>query len=146
MTEKEKIIIEINKGKLFIQNATCPNGHSLMSEEVKIHNMSSIKVKFKFDDVEGIICLDPSYGTFEHIYNTKISNGKIVDFLCPECNISLKIEGSSCPACGAPHFRFLLPRGGYIEGCLRKGCIQHELRFTDIDDQLATLYKERMMF
>ena len=146
MTEKEKIIIEIEKSKLFIQNASCPNGHNLMDNIVKIHNMPSIKLIFTFDDIEDIIYLDPAYGSFNHISETKIPEGTIVEFYCSKCKVPLKVEGDFCPACNASRFRLLLPKGGYIEGCLRKGCIQHELKLVDVNEQFARLYKERMMF
>ena len=49
-------------------------------------------------------------------------NGAIVEFLCPTCNISLTSPDEICQVCSSPTFLGHLPKGGIIEGCLKKGC------------------------
>jgi len=114
--------------KVDIQTAHCVNGCNLMSETVKINGLMAIAVKIRWQDKEGMIYLDPEFGSYEHISEIEIPSGEIVDFLCPHCGVSLKNEYENCRSCSAPTFVMEMPKEGQIIGCLRKGCFEHTLK------------------
>ena len=148
MNEKEKVTFEVNVSSdgLHIEHPTCSKGHSLRCDNVKIHNYSSIKVKAKVNDDEGFIYIDPIYGSFDNIIEgMKIPEGSLVQLFCPDCGESLTMQGESCKICSSPMFIFHLPNRSIVEGCLRKGCMFHELKIVDVDKQLARLFEERML-
>lgn len=111
-----------------IQTAHCPKGCDLMTAKVKIHNLNSICVKIKWQDREGLIYIDPQFGSYQHISEIKVPDGEIVDFFCPHCGVSLRDETQLCHSCSAPLFTMILPKVGEISGCLRKGCFEHTLK------------------
>lgn len=148
MTNKEKITVEVNVSLngLHIEHPTCSKGHSLRCEKVKIHNYPSIKVKARAEDDEGFMYIDPVYGSFDNIIEgMKVSEGTITKLFCPECGEDLTMPGDSCKTCSSPMFVFHLPNKSIIEGCLRKGCMFHELKIVDVNQQLARLFEERML-
>ncbi len=116
-----------------IQTAHCPKGCDLMSDKVKIHNLSSICVKIKWQDREGLIYLDPEFGSYKHSSDIDIPDGEVVDFSCPHCGITLVSETESCNSCSAPVFTMILPGEGEISGCLRKGCFEHTLKIESFE-------------
>jgi len=143
MPEKEKIEIEVEvpAQKLHVSHVHCPKGHSLMDPEVKIHGFPAIKVKVTYRDQEGYLYLDPVYGSHDNIEKgIDIPSGAVVDFLCPECGESLKDPQDTCQLCSSPMFVFHLPKGGIIEGCLKKGCFYHRLKIVDAEQQVARLF------
>lgn len=148
MSDKEKITVEINVSPtgLHIEHPTCSKGHSLRCDKVKIHNYPSIKVKAKASGEKGFMYIDPIYGSFDNIIEgMKISEGSLVELFCPECNENLTMHGDSCKICSSPMFVFHLPNKSIVEGCLRKGCMFHELKIMDVDQQLTRLFEERML-
>ncbi|MCD6101041.1 MAG: hypothetical protein J7K33_10725 [Candidatus Marinimicrobia bacterium] len=116
-----------------IQSAHCSKGCDLMTEEVKIRGMKSIKVKIKWKDKEGLIYLDPEFGSYKHVSEIDVPDGEIVEFFCPHCGTSLKNEEEICRSCSAPTFVFDLPGEGEIVGCLRKGCFEHTLKIVSFN-------------
>ena len=109
-------------GITHIKKAICPKRHDLTDNEVKIDGMSSIKIKARCGGNEGIINLDPVYGKSRHQYGIDIDIKKEISFMCPQCNVSLIVEGKKCPKCEAPVYNFEIPSQGIFEGCTRKGC------------------------
>ena len=148
MSDKEKITVEVNVSPngLHIEHPTCSKGHSLRCDKVKIHNYPSIKAKAKVNDKEGLIYIDPIYGSFDNIIEgMTIPEGVLVELFCPECGENLTMPGESCKVCSSPMFVFHLPNKSIVEGCLRKGCMFHELKIIDVDQQLTRLFEERML-
>ena len=143
--KREHIDLEIPSKAVRIKHASCLKGHSLMDSEHKINGYPSVKVKAKYKDEEGIIFLDPIYGSFKNIHGIKVPKKEIVQFFCPECGISLTIEGRSCNECSAPMFSVFLPKGGMVEACLRDGCHYHTLRLIDSNDLLKKLDEEETL-
>ncbi|NOZ56800.1 MAG: hypothetical protein GXO73_08460 [Calditrichaeota bacterium] len=144
MTEeakKERIEIEVPPKKLTITHAHCPNGCDLMEESVKIGGYASVHVRVRYKDEEGDMYLDPRYGSFENISDIEIPEGEIVELFCPHCGQSLRDEHERCRQCSAPMFALMLPHGGIIEGCLRKGCYEHELRIVSGEELLSRLFE-----
>jgi signal transduction histidine kinase len=109
-------------GITHIKKAICPKRHDLTDNEVKIDGMSSIKIKARCGGNEGFINLDPVYGKSRHQYGIDIDIKKEISFMCPQCNVSLIVEGKKCPKCEAPVYNFEIPSQGIFEGCTRKGC------------------------
>jgi len=148
MNKKENIIIEIDFSPdgLHIDHPTCSNGHSLRCENVRIHDFPSIKVKANVNDDKGFIYIDPIYGSFDNILEgLNIPEGSVAELFCPECGESLTDPSESCKICSSPMFIFHLPNQSIVEGCLRKGCMFHELKIVDVDQQITRLFEERML-
>jgi len=96
MSGKEKVQIEvdISSHKLHVQHATCPNGHQLCSDEKKIHGFPALKVKIKYKDKEGILYLDPEYGSYDNVFEgVTMPKGGVA-----ECLTLVSIQGSRLPA------------------------------------------------
>ena len=111
-----------------IQNAHCPNGCNLMSENVKINGLNAIAVKVQWKGKAGMLYLDPEFGSYENISEIEVPKDEIVDFVCPHCGVSLRQEHDLCRSCSAPTFAMELPGEGQVIGCLRKGCFEHTLK------------------
>ncbi len=145
MAKKEKVEIEVEipAKKLYVKHASCPNGHLLCDETVKIHGYPSIKVKVKYRDQEGWLYLDPVYGSYDNIEKEiTLPQGAVVEFFCPECGVSLKDPEETCQLCSSPLFVFQLPKGGIVEGCLKKGCMYHKMKIVDAEQQIARLFED----
>src|SRR5690606_28284666 len=88
-------------GITHIKKASCPKRHDLMDNEVKIDGMPSIKLKFNSNGTTGFINLDPVYGRNHHLINTTLNKNENLNYVCPQCDISLTVQGKKCPECGA---------------------------------------------
>ena len=141
----DKIEITVPASSLIIRHARCPNGCLLMDPETPISGHPSIHVKVRYKESSGELYLDPAYGSFEHESTIEIKHGDIAEFFCPSCDVSLRQEEEDCQSCSAPMFIMQLPKGGYVEGCMRKGCFAHNLEVVDLDAQLLRLYEETQM-
>jgi len=141
----EKLEINLPAKSIHVSHAKCPNGHSLMDEEIKINNLPSVKLTVKSKDLEGTINLDPVYGSFKNKCDIKIPKGEVVDLFCTKCGISLKDDFETCSVCSAPMFTLHLPHGGIIEGCLRHGCVEHVLKIVEPEELLKRLFDQHML-
>jgi hypothetical protein len=144
MSDKEKIQVEVEvSGKsINVQHAFCHNGHSLIDDSVKINDFPSIKVKVKANNEEGLLYIDPVYGSFNNIEKgINISKGTLVELFCPECGESLTDENEICQLCSSPMFVFHLPKESIIEGCLKMGCMYHKLKIVDGEHQMMRLFE-----
>lgn len=145
MAKKESLNIEVRipSQKLVIRHAACPNGHSLLNGEVRFDGREAIRVRIKKGSQEGLLYLDPLYGSYrKDIRGMEVADGETVSFFCPECGASLQEAGENCCLCAAPLFVLNLPGGGVVEGCSRKGCLFHNLRIVDQNEQLARLFRD----
>lgn len=144
MTKKEKIQIEVEvpSKALEVKNVTCPNGHPLFDEEVKFEGHPSIKAKVKYKDKTGFIYLDPVYGSYNKIEEgIKIPDNVVVEFFCPECDVSLTDAHETCQSCASPLFVLHLPKNSVAEGCLKKGCTFHKIKIIDGEQQIGRLFE-----
>lgn len=142
---KEVVEIEIPSKTLRVKHAMCPNKHSLMSPEHQINGYASITVLAKYGDQQGLIHLDPVYGSFTNIYEIEVPEGECVELFCPTCGVSLSEHGQICDECQAPMFAIYLPQGGMIDACLRVGCHHHVLRFTDSEEIAKKLLSDDIL-
>lgn len=143
--KKEKIQIEIDvpSKKLYVQNATCPNGHSLSDKKVKIHDHPSLKVKIVTNKKEGFLYIDPLYGSYDNIEkNVTMHDGDVAEFFCPECGVSLMDPDTNCSICSSQMFIFHLPHGSFVEGCTKKGCMFHKLKLVSGEQQMGRLFDD----
>ncbi len=144
MTSKgEKIELQVRAKALHIAHAACSKGCNLMDEAVKIGGFPSIRVKIRHAGQEGLINLDPVYGSFEHQCSIQVPDGAVVEFFCPHCGVSLQGQ-ETCTLCSSPTFVLHLPRG-VIEGCLKKGCFAHSLKIVDAEELLERLFAEHTL-
>jgi len=141
----DSIEVTVPAATLVIRHARCPGGCLLMAPEVTIGGHPSIHVRASQGGREGDLYLDPAYGSFNHRSALEIEEGSVVTFSCPHCGASLEETGRFCSSCSAPLFVMQLPRGGRIEGCMRKGCFAHRLEVVDLGAQLLRLYEESEM-
>jgi len=128
---REIVYVEIPSKALRIHHAACSNGHSLMCPDHLINGYASVCVKVRYQDNEGLIYLDPIYGSFCNVTEIQVPDRGLVEFFCPSCGISLTAKQQLCTECGAPMFELALPRGGTVAGCLRNGCHFHLLKLAD---------------
>ncbi len=132
--KKEIVELEIPSKTIRIKHAMCRNGHRLMDEHKLINGNPAITVLAKYGDQEGLIHLDPVYGSFQNLWEITVPEGECVELFCPTCKASLSDHGQICDECLAPMFALYLPHGGMVEACLRNGCHFHTLKFTDSDE------------
>jgi hypothetical protein len=84
--DKVQIEVDVSKKKLHVQHATCPKGHQLCTDEKKIHGFPALKVKVKYNDQEGILYLDPEYGSYDNVFEgVTMPKGGVAEFFCTEC-------------------------------------------------------------
>lgn len=144
MSKKEKLQIEMEvpSKQIHVEHVYCPNGHALRDIRKKIHGYPAIKVKVMYGNQEGLLYIDPVFGSYDNIEeNIDIPKGGVVEFFCPECGVSLVDKDSSCQLCASPMYVFHLPKGGVIEGCLKKGCYFHKMKIVDAEQQVARLFE-----
>ena len=144
MKDKEKLQIEVEvpSKKIHVEHVYCSKGHSLCDPRKKIHGYPAIKVKAKYENQEGILYIDPVFGSYDNIEEKiNIPKGGIVEFFCPECGVSLRDKESTCQLCASPMFVFHLTKGGIIEGCQKKGCLYHRMKIVDAEQQISRLFE-----
>ncbi|MBD3386315.1 hypothetical protein GF407_15500 [candidate division KSB1 bacterium] len=145
MPNKETVQMEMPAKMIVIQHASCPRGHDLMNPDHKIHGHAAVTVKVKYKDREGMIHLDPVYGSYDNESDIEIPKDGVAEFFCPECGISLVDPDQSCNLCSAPMFAFMLPNHGIIEGCSRQGCRFHHLKIVTSDELMDRLNDEHIL-
>lgn len=137
---KERIILEVPAGKLHVEHAACPQGHSLMDPAMPIGGYPSIRIMAQYGSLQGLIHLDPVYGSFHNLLDIDIPEGVVVRMSCPTCGMSLEVPDDHCDHCYSPMFALYLPNGGILEGCTKNGCHKHKLRLVDVDEQIGQLH------
>jgi two-component system NtrC family sensor kinase len=105
-----------------VKQALCRKRHDLVDRKVKIDNKPAITMRYTRGDQDGLIHLDPMYGSRDHRLGDMPALDEDVDLQCPECRVSLLAEGESCPKCGSPVFAYEVPLKGLVQGCLQDGC------------------------
>jgi hypothetical protein len=140
-----EIVITVPPKTVHLHNVACSGGCNLIDTSVRIGENPSIGVTVEYSGKRGMLYLDPRYGSFENQYAFHIPDGVVVRFFCPHCGTDLSDPDETCSLCSAPMFRLHLPRGGILEGCLRKGCVGHRLRIVDLDEQFLRLFNDGVL-
>ncbi|MGQ8336787.1 hypothetical protein ACUNWD_09570 [Sunxiuqinia sp. A32] len=88
------------KSQVVLKECFCPNGHSLIDENMHFCEHPGIKVKVKRNgNDEGFLALSPKFGDYSKItIDIKLKNGDLLEMFCPECNAKLPVY-SSCYVC-----------------------------------------------
>ena len=107
-------------GTTQIRKALCNKNHNLMSPDIKINGLPTIRLKAKSEGAEGFLYLDPIYGSHQHEYG--ILSGNILSLQCPQCLTSVINESVRCPKCNALTYSFEVSGKGVFRGCTRSGC------------------------
>ncbi|OVE78119.1 hypothetical protein BVX99_00585 [bacterium F16] len=133
---------------LIVEQAFCPNGHSLMVDNVRLHGEPSIKLRMQFDDASGFIFVDSFWGSHDKLYSfiptardLGLAGG---DVQCAVCNCSLLVDHPACEACGNDRFiQMLLPgSSSKILVCAKLGCPEHELIANDLSPELSEIVSD----
>ncbi|MFO8129931.1 MAG: hypothetical protein R6T99_08545 [Bacteroidales bacterium] len=120
----------------------CPEcGKSLMDEEHKVDNESSIYLDIEINGKKGFIRLSSIYGSYNFDTNVVMHEGEIADFYCPHCH-ELIISDTECLSCGANMIPFYLEMGGKVSICSRNGCKNHFVEFEDLSLAMKQLYQD----
>lgn len=133
LPEGMKYIHKHGNGYLVVETLCCPEGHSLMSESVRIHGEPSIEIAVERPGGTGHIYVDAFWGSHAKLYDfmpedpTEISTAVAV---CPTCTTSL-LQPGRCGAAGCAaesRIVFHLPNeGDRITACARLGCPDHAI-------------------
>ena len=144
MPKKEKLEIEVEvpAKKIHVEHVFCHKGHQLCDPSKKIHGFPAIKLKMRYHGKDGVLFIDPVYGSFDNIEEgVRPPKGGVVELFCPVCGDSLKAAGETCQLCSSPMFVCYLPKGGIIEGCSKKGCYYHKVKIVDAEKQVSRLFE-----
>jgi two-component system NtrC family sensor kinase len=109
-------------GVMQVKQAVCPKRHELVDTEVRLDGKPAIRIKVRCEGYEGLMHMDPVYGRAANRHGFNPVPGKKVQFACPECAVSLMVEGAACPRCGSPVFALEAPPRGMVESCTAAGC------------------------
>ena len=147
-----KYIRRNGKDYLVVEQVFCPNGHSLMVDNVRLHGQSSIKLGLLVHDASGFIFVDSYWGSHDKLYSfipslKDLTSGEI-DVQCPICNDSLIVEHSKCKECGSTKFIEMLLPGGFnkIVVCSKLGCPEHELIARDFSPEISEIVSDINFF
>jgi predicted RNA-binding Zn-ribbon protein involved in translation (DUF1610 family) len=120
---------------LLLLDVCCPNCQASLTQgqEVVLHAHVAEPRQ------EGEVHLSALFGDYSHTTDLAISDGTVVEFLCPSCERSIMVE-TACRLCGAPLASLNLASGGSLEFCARRGCRGHALGgFGELDDMIELL-------
>ncbi len=145
-----KYVMRNGKDFLVVEQVFCPNGHSLMVDNVRLHGEPSITLTLRIGNAEGMVYLDSFWGCHDKLYgfipNLKQANAEKNDVMCPMCGCSLVMkQKKACKLCGSPKVIAMLLPGSQnqILACARLGCPWHKIvaeeiahKFTEMVDEI----------
>ena len=116
---------------IVVEECYCPNGHSLINPEIEFSGHPGILIKVKKGDQVGAIALSPVCGDkSKSSIEIELSDGEILDLLCPECNVPLPVY-APCD-CGGDMITLFADKQGNFCNCIgvcnRVGCTHSELK------------------
>ena len=133
LPEGVKFIHRHGKEFLVVEELVCPQGHSLMSDSVRIHDEPSISIAVKLRDRMGVVYIDAYWGSHAKLFDfmaDPASPLEYADARCPRCGASLVAAGD-CARIDCDSSRclvFHLPGdAGIITACARLGCPEHRI-------------------
>ena len=141
-----KYVVRNGKDFLVVEQVFCPNGHSLMVDNVRLHAEPSISLTLRVGSTMGMIYLDSFWGSHDKLYNfvpdLAATAAEENDVMCPVCGCSLlPSHDRSCGTCGSSKvFVMYLPGAeNRIMACAKLGCPWHKIVAEDISDQFTAL-------
>jgi len=152
LPEGIKYIQQHGNGFLVVETLSCPGGHSLISESVRIHGEPSIEIAVELPSGTGHIYVDAFWGSHAKLYDfmpESLSDIESAQAICPTCNVSLIGEGP-CGAEGCSSSNrivFQLPNpGDRITACARLGCPDHVIVAGGLPTKLSQQISEINFF
>jgi NADH:ubiquinone oxidoreductase subunit E len=100
--------------------------HSLMDTDFLIDGYPSIKVIISFGRSHGALWLSCMFGSYQIESEHVIPDGTIANFFCPHCHAELR-SGTLCPECAEQMVPMMIPSGGVLQICTKRGCNGHLL-------------------
>lgn len=127
-TQKGLDLVEIETDKrIFPVEVSCARcNHSLMDPRHVIDGHPSIRVTVSFGHKHGWLALSSLYGSYKVSSEYEIPIDEILHVFCPHCHSEM-IGGAKCSDCGAPMVPMIVPGGGVVQICARRGCRGHML-------------------
>jgi hypothetical protein len=139
---RDRVEFAVPPGRIVVRRASCPKGCDLMAADHPIHGHPSIRVRVEYAGGRGEMHLDPLYGGHDNVSAVEIPAGALAEFSCPRCGVSLRDPEAKCAQCAAPMFLLHLPRGGFVEACLRNGCLHHRLHLVTGEQMMQRMFDE----
>jgi hypothetical protein len=134
-----KYVMRNGKDFLVVEQVFCPNGHSLMVDNVRLHGEPSICVTLRVGRTEGRIYLDAFWGSHDKLYSflpdSKATEPENSDLMCPACGMTLvTVMKKACTTCGSSQLAVLQLPGAQnrIMICAKLGCPWHRIVAEDI--------------
>lgn len=138
LPEGMKFITRQGREFLVVERLLCPNGHSLMSESVRIHDEPSIRITVERPEGPGQIFIDSYWGSHAKLYDFMPDPARPMEYAdahCPVCRASLVVE-RRCGRLGCGSDRSLKLRlpgeGNAIFVCAKLGCPDHTIVVGDV--------------
>jgi len=122
----DKVEIDTDQRVFPIEVSCARCNHSLMDAEHFIDGHPSIRVTVVSGQNHGWMRISSLWGSYIVHSQHEIPSDSIVDFFCPHCHAEL-IGGATCGDCGAPMVPMVVPGGGIVQLCSRRGCRGHML-------------------
>ena len=129
-----KYVMRNGKDFLVVEQVFCPNGHSLMVDNVRLHGEPSIWLTLRIGNTEGTVFLDSFWGSHDKLYsfipNLKDAESEKNDVMCPSCGCSLvALMKKGCKTCGSNRIIVMHLPGAQnkIMACARLGCPWHRI-------------------
>jgi hypothetical protein len=129
-----KYVMRNGKDFLVVEQLFCPNGHSLMVDNVRLHGEPSIWLTLRVGKAEGTLFLDSFWGSHDKLYgfipNLKDASSEKNDVLCPSCQCSLvETVKKACKICDSSKVIVMRLPGGQnkILACAKLGCPWHKI-------------------
>ena len=133
---------------LVVEEVTCPKGHSLIVDSVRIHGEPSIKIGVRIGNREGAFFIDAFWGSHAKLYNfiPKLpEKDPIIEAFCPKCGENLIVKRKcDISGCGTNrHILLTLPdMENSIYVCARFGCPGHYLDVSRISKNVSQQISE----
>lgn len=119
----------------------CPKCSKLLNDKEHLIDMQpSIKIKLAYAGKNGPLYMSSLFGSYEVKAPFEVPLGKIAGFRCPHCDRDLKTT-RKCEVCASEMVGLELIHGGHVQICARRGCKKHLLEFSDVETELAEIYR-----
>jgi hypothetical protein len=141
-----KYVMRNGKDFLVVEQVFCPNGHSLMVDNVRLHGEPSICMNMRIGNATGMLYVDSFWGSHDKLYNfipnPKDADAEKNDVMCPACGCSLvsKIK-KGCKTCGSSRIIVMHLPGSQnkIMACAKLGCPWHKIVAEDISQKFTEM-------
>jgi hypothetical protein len=141
-----KYVMRNGKDFLVVEQVFCPNGHSLIVDNVRLHGEPSITMVLRVGKAEGTVYLDSFWGSHDKLYSfipdLRDIGSEKNDVMCPSCDCTLVTKmKKGCKVCGSEDLIVLHLPGSQnkIMACARLGCPWHHILVEDISHKYTEM-------